>query len=149
MANTQDFIHGLPDGRRAAVSALLETLRERLPAGFAEYSDGRMVHFSVPHSRYPNGYHCNPKQPLPFISVSSTKGHISLHHMGLYADPELLQFLENKWDMDACGKLDMGKGCVRFKKPERLLAALPILGQLFEKMSPEAWIDRYEGAIKR
>ena len=149
MANTQDFIDGLPDGRRAEVSALLETLKQRLPAGFAEYSDGRMVHFLVPHSRYPNGYHCNPKQPLPFISVSSTKGHISLHHMGLYADPELLQFLENKWDMDACGKLDMGKGCVRFKKPERLLAALPILGQLFEKMSPEAWIDRYEGAIKR
>lgn len=149
MANTQDFIDGLPDGRRAEVSALLEMLRQRLPAGFAEHSDGRMVHFSVPHSRYPNGYHCNPKQPLPFISVSSTKGHISLHHMGLYADPELLQFLENKWDADACGKLDMGKGCVRFKKPDRLLAAMPILGQLFEKMSPEAWIDRYEGAIKR
>lgn len=149
MTTAQDFIEGVPEDRRAAVTALLEALRQHLPAGFAEHCDGRMVHFSVPHSLYPDGYHCNPKQPLPFISVSSTKGHIGLHHMGIYADPELLRFVEGQWDADACGKLNMGKGCVRFKKPDRLMAAMPMLGQLFEKVSPEAWIARYEGAFKR
>lgn len=149
MSDVATFIDGLPEERKAAVTALLDALRQHLPPGFAEQSDGRMVHFAVPHSLYPAGYHCNPKQPLPFISVSSTKGHIGLHHMGIYADPDLLRFVQTEWDADACGKLDMGKGCVRFKKPERLVAALPLLEELFEKMTPEQWIARYEGAFKR
>ena len=149
MASVQDFVGGVPEERQAAVTALLEALRRHLPAGFAEHSDGRMVHFSVPHSLYPGGYHCNPKQPLPFISVSSTKGHIGLHHMGIYADPDLLHFVEDQWDADACGKLNMGKGCMRFKNADRLLAAMPLLGQLFEQMSPETWIAHYEGTFKR
>ena len=69
--------------------------------------------------------------------------------MGIYADPDLLHFVEDQWDADAFGKLNMGKGCVRFKKADRLLAAMPLLGQLFEQMSPEAWIARYEGTFKR
>lgn len=149
MPDISDFFATLPPDRMDAVVALLGALREGLPAGFSESCDGRMVHFSVPHSLYPNGYHCNPKQPLPFISVASTKGHIGLHHMGIYADPELLRFVQTEWDERACGKLDMGKGCLRFKKPERLLAALPLLEALFEKMSPEQWVACYEGAFKR
>ncbi len=149
MADTASFIAGLPEDRQAPVSALIDALRAHLPKGFAEHCDGRMVHFAVPHSLYPDGYHCNPKQPLPFISVASTKGHIGLHHMGIYADPALLQFVESHWDVASCGKLDMGKGCVRFKKPERLTAAIPMLQQVFEQMSPAQWIARYEGAFKR
>lgn len=148
MTDSAAFIAGLPEERRDPVGALLDALRSRLPEGFAEHCDGRMVHFAVPHSLYPGGYHCNPKQPLPFISVASTKGHIGLHHMGVYADPDLLRFVEAQWDVEACGKLDMGKGCLRFKKPEKLTAALPMLERLFERMSPDQWIDRYESAFR-
>ena len=130
------------------MAVLLDGLRAGLPGGFHEHADGRMVHFSVPHSLYPAGYHCNPKQPLPFISVASTKGHMALHHMGLYADPDLLRGFEADWSAAKLGKLDMGKGCVRFRKPERLTAAMPVLGTLFSRMTPEAWIALYEATFK-
>jgi hypothetical protein len=143
------FINGLPEERRTPVSALLTLLRDTLPAGFREHCDGRMVHFSVPHDLYPAGYHCNPKQPLPFISVASTKGHVALHHMGLYADQALQKAFLTDWTRAALGKPDMGKGCVRFKRMDRLDAALPVLGDTFARMTPEAWIACYEAAFKR
>jgi len=143
------FLDGLPEERKAPVAAVIEALRSELPSGFMEHSDGRMVHFSVPHSRYPDGYHCNPKAPLPFISVASTKGHVSLHHLGLYAHPPLLEALQVDWDSADLGKLNMGKGCVRFKRMAQLEAAIPILKLTFARMSLQAWIDCYEAEVKR
>lgn len=149
MRDAQAFFDALPADRRPALSGLIDTLRAHLPDGFSEHGDGRMVHFSVPHSLYPDGYHCNPSQPLPFISVASTKGHMALHHMGLYADPDLLAGFHADWEKAKLGRLDMGKGCVRFKKPDTLLAAMPVLSALFERMAPSDWIAQYEAAIKR
>lgn len=144
----QSFIHSLTEDRRAPVSALLALLRAALPEGFQEHTDGRMVHFVVPHSLYPAGYHCQPKQPLPFISVASTKGHVALHHMGLYADPELLQAFEADWSSADIGKADKGKGCIRFKRMNQLEQALPVLENTFRRMSPQDWIARYEAAFR-
>ncbi len=148
MTNLASFVEALPQERVAPVLALLDVLRRHLPEGFKEHSDGRMVHFTVPHSIYPAGYHCNPKDPLPFVSVASTKSQISLYHMGLYADPDLLSAFQMEWNPKECGRLDMGKSCIRFKRPERLTAALPVLSSLFERMSPEDWISVYEAAFK-
>lgn len=148
MSDAVAFLDALPAERRPAMAALIEALRHHLPAGFREHADGRMVHFSVPHSLYPDGYHCNPKQPLPFISVASTKGHMALHHMGLYADADLLGRFKADWEDAELGRLDMGKGCVRFKRPDTLSAAMPVLSALFERMSPQDWIARYEAAFK-
>lgn len=143
-----DFIAGLPQERQAPVTRLLDALRDALPQGFAEHSDGRMVHFAVPHSTYPAGYHCNPKQPLPFISVASTKGHVAVHHMGLYADAELNKAFLQDWDAAELGKPDMGKGCIRFKRMPQLESALPVLRATFGRMTPGQWIDRYEAAFR-
>lgn len=107
-----------------------------------------MLHFSVPHSTYPAGYHCNPRLPLPFISVASTKGHVALHHMGLYADPDLHRAFLEDWDAAGIGKLDMGKGCVRFKRMPQIEDALPVLEATFRRMGPQQWIDRYEAAFR-
>lgn len=142
------FLDGLPEERREPVGRLIEALRSSLPAGFHEHTDGRMLHFSVPHSTYPAGYHCNPRLPLPFISVASTKGHVALHHMGLYADPDLHRAFLEDWDAAGIGKLDMGKGCVRFKRMPQIEDALPVLEATFRRMGPQQWIDRYEAAFR-
>lgn len=147
--STNGFLDGLPEDRKAPVSAVIDALRSQLPSGYLEHSDGRMVHFSVPHSLYPDGYHCNPKAPLPFISVASTKGHVSVHHMGLYAHPPLLEAFHRDWESAELGKLNMGKGCVRFKRMAQLEAAIPTLSMTFGRMSPQAWIDCYEAEVKR
>ena len=148
MPDFHDFLSGLTVDRQAPVTALIEALSAHLPAGFAQHSDGKMVHFSVPHSLYPGGYHCNPTSPLPFISVSSMKGHIGFYHMGLYADPELQKAFSALWMQADCGKLDMGKSCIRFKRPAQLTAAMPALIGLMKLMSPEAWISCYEQHVK-
>jgi len=41
-------------------------------------SDG-MIGYILPHEIYPDGYHCNPKLPLPFASIASQKNFIALY----------------------------------------------------------------------
>ena len=39
-------------------------------------------------------------------------------------------------------KPDMGKSCIRFKKPDQIPYAL--IGELMKKITPENWIKTYE-----
>jgi hypothetical protein len=106
-----------------------------------------MIAFIVPHSIYPNGYHSDPKQPLPFISIASQKNYISLYHMGLYANTELLKWFTNEYPKHSKTKLDMGKSCIRFKKPDHI--PFELIGELSSKMTTEQWIEIYETNLKR
>ncbi len=56
-----------------------------------------MISYVVPHTLYPAGYHCNPSDALPFISIASQKNYISLYHMGLYADEEILKWFQEEY----------------------------------------------------
>ena len=141
------YMAELPPGRVEAMQQLRDTLKSNLPAGFKEGVGYGMLCYSVPHSRYPAGYHCNPEQPLPFISVASQKNFIALYHMGIYADPELLAWFTAEYPKHSKTKLDMGKSCIRFKKPEAIPFAL--IAELAGKMTPDQWIERYEAAFKR
>ena len=85
----QDYIHSLPEERKAAIEKLRNIVLTNLPSGFEEKMCYGMLGYVVPHSIYPKGYHCNPKQELPFINIASQKNFISLHHLGLYADNSL------------------------------------------------------------
>lgn len=147
MTNPEEYIASLPEDRKIIVSAIRKALLKNLPKGFEEGIGYGMLCYSVPHSLYPNGYHCNPKLPLPFISLGSTKGHISLHHMGLYGSSALLDWFIAEWPNHSTKKLDMGKGCVRFKKAEDV--PLKLIEELAKKMTPKQWIETYENAFKR
>lgn len=142
-----EFLANLPDDRREAVAALRQAVRERLPAGFEETVAKGMLHWVVPHSMYPAGYHCNPADPLPFLSVANQKNAICLYHMGIYADAELHAWFTSEYARHCTTRLDMGKSCVRFKKPEQIPFAL--VGELASKITPADWIARYEALIKR
>ncbi len=146
-ATTPDaYIEALPDDRKGPVGQLRKTIREHLPEGFEETMSYGMIGYVVPHSLYPDGYHCDPKLPLPFLSLASQKNHIGFYHMGIYSDPDLLEWFQDAYAALDIGKLDMGKSCIRFKKPERIPFAL--LGELCEKMTPKQWIQRYEDTVK-
>lgn len=106
-----------------------------------------MIGYVVPHSVYPAGYHCDPKLPLPFINLASQKNFIALYHMGLYADAELLEWFTAEYPRHSSTKLDMGKSCIRFKKPEAIPYAL--IGQLAKKMSTDDWIRLYESQLRK
>ena len=141
----EDYIAELPAERQQPMSALRDTINKNLPAGFEEVMDG-MIGWVVPHSVFPDGYHCNPKDPLPFLGLASQKNYIALYHMGLYADSDLLDWFRKAWADASSAKLDMGKCCIRMKKPENIPFGL--IGELATKMTPAQWIDCYVSVMR-
>jgi len=146
-ASTDQYIDALPEDRRGPVQHLRQTILENLPPGFEECMNYGMIGYVVPHSAYPAGYHCDPKLPLPFLNIASQKNFIALYHMGLYADPELLGWFRAEYPKHSRTKLDMGKSCIRFKKPEQV--PFELIAELVRKMSMEDWIALYEKNVKR
>jgi hypothetical protein len=101
----------------------------------------------VPFTIYPDGYHCNPKLPLPFMNLASQKNFIAVYHMGMYAKKEIYDWFVTEYPKHTTAKLDMGKSCIRFKKMDAIPYAL--IGQLAAKLSVEEWIAIYESQIKK
>lgn len=126
---------------------LHELIMENLPVGFEAGVGYGMMGYVVPHSLYPAGYHCDPKQPLPFMGLASQKNNISFYHMGIYADQALLDWFVGEYPKYSKTKLDMGKSCIRFKKEEHI--PFPLLAELVRKMKPEDWIRLYEANLRR
>lgn len=146
-SNPKEYIDSLLEERRKAVAKLFQVIKKNLPTGFKEEMSYGMPGFVVPHSIYPAGYHCDPKLPLPFISLASQKNYISVYHMGLYSSSTLLEWFLTEWHKKFSKKPDMGKGCVRFKKPDDI--PYELIGELASKMTPAQWIEQYEREIKR
>ena len=140
-----EYLSELPDDRKAAMTKLHKAFKKHLPKGFVETMSYGMITYCVPHKLYPNGYHCNPKQPLPFMSIASQKQFIAVYHMGIYANPVLLQWFTDAYAKHSTSKLDMGKSCMRFKKMEQI--PFDLLSELASKMTVEDWITCYENAF--
>lgn len=141
-----EYFNAIPDERRQAMLQLREVLLTNLPQGYEEAMAYKMPSYVVPHALYPSGYHCDPKQALPFISIASQKNFIAVYHMGLYADSDLYTWFTTEYPNHVKSKLDMGKSCIRFKKPEEMPIAL--LSALFSKMTPNEWIALYEKSFR-
>lgn len=141
------YVDELPEDRQEAINKLRKIIKKNLPKGFKEEMNYGMIGYVVPHKIYPDGYHCDPKLPLPFMSVASQKNFIAVYHMGLYADEKLMKWFTDAYAKAVPGKLDMGKSCMRFKKPEQI--PFELIGELAAKMSPGDWIARYEKTLKR
>ncbi len=142
-ANSIDaYIALLPDDRKQAVAKLRKILSDNLPKGFSETMSYGMIGFVVPHAIYPKGYHCNPKLPLPFVSIASQKNFVALYHMGIYAKPDLYNWFINEYPKHCKTKLDMGKSCIRFKKMDQI--PYELIAVLVQKISVKDWIEIYE-----
>jgi uncharacterized protein YdhG (YjbR/CyaY superfamily) len=142
-----EYISSLDPSRQEAMNRLRTIIRSHLPKGFVETISYGMIGYVVPHSLYAAGYHCDPKLPLPFLSIASQKNFIAVYHMGIYANPELHDWFVGEYPKHVKTKLDMGKSCIRFKKPE--LLPFSLIGELCEKMTVEQWIETYETQYKR
>jgi len=144
----EQYLSELPDDRKAIITKLRQLILNNLPDGFEEEMSYGMLGYVVPHSKYPDGYHCNPKLPLPFINLASQKGHIGFYHMGIYANKELMDWFTAEYaKVDIKVKLNMGKSCIRFKKEAHI--PYKLLGELIAKVNLEEWIATYEAAFKK
>lgn len=142
-ATTPDeYVDQLPDDRKPVISKLRKIVSDHLPNGFEETMIYGSIGYVVPKTKYPKGYHCDTKLPLPFINIASQKNFVALYHMGIYSDPELMDWFLREYPKHSSAKLDMGKSCIRFKKPENI--PFELIGQLVSKMNPDSWISVYE-----
>lgn len=136
----EEYLASLPEDRRAAINAVRKVILANLGKGYVEHMQYGMIGYAVPHSIYPDGYHCDPKQPLPFVALASQKGYMSLY---MYKG-------EGTWFEEAWAKtgkkLDTGKSCIRFKKVEDL--ALEVIGEAIRRFPVKKFIEVYETQIK-
>jgi hypothetical protein len=145
-ANSPDeYISYVPSDRVEYMERLRQTILDNLPAGFEETMSYGMIGYVVPHSKYPAGYHCDTKLPLPFISIASQKNFVAVYHMGIYADPKLLEWFTTAYPKHCKRKLDMGKSCIRFKKMEEI--PFELIGELVSKMTVDEWIEIYSRSL--
>jgi hypothetical protein len=147
-ATTPDqYLAELPEDRREPVSKLHAAILKSLPKGFTAIMNYGMLGYVVQHSLYPAGYHCDPKLPLPFAGLASQKNSINFYHMGLYANKELYDWFVSEYPKHSKQKLDMGKSCIRFKKPDDI--PFQLIGQLMKKLTVKDWIHLYESAFTK
>jgi len=143
----KEYIAELPQDRKQPIRNLRDTILKNLPEGFQEVMSYGMIGYVVPHSIYPDGYHCSPDLPLPFMNLASQKNFVAVYHAGIYASEELYNWFVGEYPKYVKTKLDMGKSCIRFKKMDTIPYSL--IGELCTKMSVKEWINIYEKNIKK
>jgi hypothetical protein len=135
------YLAGLPEDRRTALEAVRRVIHKNLDKDYAEGMQYGMIGFYVPHSVYPPGYHCDPKQPLPFAGLASQKNYMALYLGCMYGDTRDAAWFREAWAKTG-KKLDMGKACIRFKKLEDL--PLEVIGQAIKRVPAKKYIADYE-----
>jgi len=140
-ATVQEYFDQLPDDRREALKAIWEVIRKNIDKKFEEGIQYGLPGYYLPHSVYPDGYHCDPRQPLPFASLASQKNHIGIYLFCVYTSPEAQEWLTTQWKKTG-KKLDMGKSCIRVKKLEDV--PLGVLGKLIKRIKAKDFLASYK-----
>ena len=140
-----EYLAGLPEDRRVAIQAMRKVIRKNLDKDYEEGMQYGMIGYYVPHKVYPPGYHCDPKQPLPFAGLASQKNHMAIYLMCIYGSREQEAWFRKEWAKTG-KKLDMGKSCISFKKLEDL--PLEVIGQAIARVPAKKYIANYESVIK-
>lgn len=143
----EEYLNKVPEDRQSAFRTLYQTISKNLPQGFQEGLSYGMIGWAIPLETYPAGYHCTPNTPLPFINLASQKNFIALYHMGIYANPEILDRFVTEFPKYSARKLDVGKSCIRFKKVEDI--PFDLIAELCQKITPQDWIVLYEREFKK
>lgn len=144
--SVKEYLAGLPDDRRAAIEAVRKVILKNLDKDFEEGIQYGMIGYYVPHKVYPPGYHCDPKQPLPFASLASQKNHMAVYLMCVYGNKEHEEKFRKDWAKSG-KKLDMGKSCIRFKKLEDV--ALDAIGKAIGRVSAKKYIAAIETILAK
>lgn len=147
-ATVADYLAQLPADRRAEIEKVRAVVLAHLDkSGFEEGMQYGMIGWYVPHRIFPDGYHCDPKQPLPYAALASQKNYGALYLMGLYGGEtkshparELYEWFVAAWRKSG-KKLDMGKVCIRFKKADDL--ALDVIGEAFCRLTAKRYVAAY------
>jgi hypothetical protein len=141
----EQYLAQLPEDRRQAIQAVRKVILKNLDKDYEEGMQYGMIGYYVPHRVYPAGYHCDPKQPLPFAGLASQKNYMSLYLMCIYGSSDHLDWFKRSWAKTG-RKLDMGKSCIRFKKLEDV--ALDVVGEAIKRVPAKKYVQRCEALMQ-
>ena len=142
-----EILINLPEDRVLPFNKLHDVIVKNLPKGFEAGISYSGLGYIVPHTIYPSGYHRKPSESLPFAGIASQKNSINFYHLGIQYKPKLLKWFITEYPKHCKQKLDMGKGCIRFKKLDDI--PYKLIGELMKEISVKEWIDIYETKIKK
>ncbi|HLA90687.1 MAG TPA: DUF1801 domain-containing protein [Gemmatimonadaceae bacterium] len=134
------YLASLPPERRAVIAAVRAVVKKRLPKGYVETMNWGMLAYEIPLSRYPDTYN---KQPLMYLALAAQKNNYALYLTSMSGDKVLMDRLASAYRA-AGRKLDMGKGCLRFKTLEEL--PLDVIGDMVASTPVERRIELSEAA---
>ena len=140
------YLAELAPDRRECLSRVRECILKNLDSDYEEGMAYGMISYHVPHSVFPDGYHCNPEMPLPFISLGAAKNHFSLSIMGVYASEDIREKFVAEW-IASGKKLDMGKACIRFKDLDGI--PLDVVGNAIQNLPAQKWIALYQSVMQK
>jgi hypothetical protein len=146
-ATPDEYVSEIADDKRKAFILLRKTILENLPKGYEEEMSYGMIGYVVPFSINPKGYHTKDKLPLPFVNIAAQKNFIALYHLGITANESLLKWFTEEYPRHSKLKLDMGKGCIRFKNVSQIPYTL--IGELVQKMEVNDWVSLYESYYRK
>jgi hypothetical protein len=138
----QEYLASLPEDRRAAIATVRQVILDNVTSDVEEGMQYGMLGYYIPHRVFPAGYHCDPKQPLPYINLASQKNHMAVYLFCYYFEGR--EWLEKQW-AKAGKKLDAGAGCFRFKKIEDL--PLDVLAAAIQRVPAERFIAGYQKVL--
>lgn len=140
-ATFTEYLELMPPERREAFKKLRDVISDNIDTRFEEGMQYNFPSWFVPHSIYPAGYHCDPKQPLPYMSIGNQKNFIAWYAGCIYSDESVREWFVNQYAKTGL-KLDMGKSCVRFKKPNQI--PFDLIGEAVAKVSLDDYVAQYE-----
>ena len=143
----EEYIAALPAERQVVMKKLRTVIKKKMPKGFAEIVGHNMILYVVPHSRFPAGYHVDPKKPLMLMGIASQKASVAVHHLGMYGDPKTYTWFSAAVREALGKKPTIGKGCIRFSPKDEI--PYDIIGELASKYTVEDWIERYTAFFRR
>lgn len=132
------YLSELPPERAAFVSRLRDLVNANLPDGYVERMSWGMISWEVPLTRYPDTYN---GQPLVYAALAAQKNYTALYLNCVYASQERSERMRSAWAA-AGKKLDMGKSCLRFKRPEDV--AEQVLAETIRSIPVDRFIAEYE-----
>lgn len=141
MDQVQNYIENIEAKWQDAYLRLANVITENIPEGFVLRLQYGMPTYVVPLSVFSEGYLGRSDEPLPFISLAAQKKHLSLYHMGIMGNKELLAWFQEEYQKVVRTKLNMGKSCIRFTNPNTI--PYELIGELIGKISMEEWIASY------
>jgi hypothetical protein len=133
-----EYLSELSEDRRKAIQSVRKVIRKSLPKGIRETMSWGMIAYEIPLKIHPKTYN---GKPLLYAALGSQKNYMVLHSPSVYVDKKTEMKFRRQVKADG-KKLDLGGGCIRFKKVDDL--SLSAVADLIGTMTVKGYIEMFE-----